>query len=110
MALVRILVDGYSLLHNWPELANGRPRHSAAARDELIRRLTLYGDGRDYIDGYLGQVAAATPEQVAAARAVFPDSKDLVIVAIGDAARIRDVMRGYGPVTEMKITDPRFSP
>ena len=44
MALVRILVDGYSLLHNWPELAPGRPRHSAAAREELIRRLTLYRD------------------------------------------------------------------
>lgn len=44
MALVRILVDGYSLLHNWPELANGRARHSAAARDELIGRLTLYQD------------------------------------------------------------------
>src|SRR5205809_1629252 len=44
MALVRILVDGYSLLHNWPELAPGSPRHSAAARDELIRRLTLYQD------------------------------------------------------------------
>ena len=44
MALVRILVDGYSLLHNWPELARGRARHSAAARDELISRLTLYQD------------------------------------------------------------------
>jgi predicted RNA-binding protein with PIN domain len=44
MALVRILVDGYSLLHNWPELAPGRPRHSAAARDELVRVLTLYQD------------------------------------------------------------------
>jgi len=44
MALVRILVDGYSLLHSWPALASGRPRHSAAARDELIRRLTLYQD------------------------------------------------------------------
>src|SRR5580698_8766014 len=44
MALVRILVDGYSLLHNWPELAPGRPRHSAAARDELIHHLTLYRD------------------------------------------------------------------
>ncbi len=44
MALVRILVDGYSLLHNWPELAAGRPRHSAAAREELIHRLTLYRD------------------------------------------------------------------
>jgi predicted RNA-binding protein with PIN domain len=44
MALVRILVDGYSLLHSWPELAPGRQRHSAAARDELLRRLTLYQD------------------------------------------------------------------
>jgi predicted RNA-binding protein with PIN domain len=44
MALVRILIDGYSLLHNWPELALGRPRHSMAARDELIRILTLYRD------------------------------------------------------------------
>ncbi len=44
MALVRILVDGYSLLHNWPELAPGRPRHSAAARNELVRVLTRYRD------------------------------------------------------------------
>src|SRR5260370_16308574 len=44
MALVRILVDGYSLLHSWPELAPGRPRHSAAAREELIHRLRLYQD------------------------------------------------------------------
>jgi uncharacterized protein len=44
MALVRILVDGYSLLHSWPELASGQARHSAAARNELIRRLTLYQD------------------------------------------------------------------
>ena len=44
MALVRILVDGYSLLHNWPELARGRPRHSAAARDELVQILTRYHD------------------------------------------------------------------
>jgi len=44
MALVRILVDGYSLLHNWPELAPGRPRYSMEARDELIRILTLYRD------------------------------------------------------------------
>ncbi len=44
MALVRILVDGYSLLHSWPELAPGKPRHSAAARDELIYQLTRYRD------------------------------------------------------------------
>lgn len=41
---MRILVDGYSLLHGWPEIAPGKPRHSAAARDELVRKLTLYWD------------------------------------------------------------------
>lgn len=44
MALVRILVDGYSLLHNWPELAPGKARHSAAARAELVHVLTQYHD------------------------------------------------------------------
>ncbi len=44
MALVRILVDGYSLLHNWPELAPGRARHSEAARDALVEMLTQYHD------------------------------------------------------------------
>jgi predicted RNA-binding protein with PIN domain len=44
MALVRILVDGYSLLHNWPELAAGSPRHSEAARDALVEMLTQYQD------------------------------------------------------------------
>jgi len=44
MPLVRILVDGYSLLHDWPELAAGRSRHSAPARDALIRVLTDYQD------------------------------------------------------------------
>ena len=44
MALARILVDGYSLLHQWPEVAPGKPRHSLAAREELISRLTQYHD------------------------------------------------------------------
>jgi len=44
MALVRILVDGYSLLHQWPELAEGAPRHSEAARDALVDMLAQYED------------------------------------------------------------------
>ena len=44
MALARILVDGYSLLHNWPELAPGQPRHLERARDELVHVLTRYHD------------------------------------------------------------------
>ena len=44
MAVVRILVDGYSLLHNWQQIAPGKPRHSEVAREELIHRLTQYFD------------------------------------------------------------------
>ncbi len=44
MAFVRILVDGYSLLHSWPELAPGYARYSAFARDELVRVLRRYQD------------------------------------------------------------------
>ena len=80
---------------------------------QLAARLVemqLYGDSRDAVDGYLGRIAAATPAQVAEARAVFPASADLAIVAIGDAAKIRAALQGYGPLTEMKLTDPRFSP
>ena len=44
MALVRILVDGFSLMHSWPELAPGKPRHASVVRDELINRLTQYHD------------------------------------------------------------------
>ena len=36
MSIVRILVDGYSLLHKWPQLAPGKKRHTEAARDALI--------------------------------------------------------------------------
>lgn len=72
--------------------------------------LTLYGEDRSHVDGYLDAVATATPEQVAAARAVFPTSANLVIVAIGDAAKIRSVMKRYGPLTEMRLSDPHFAP
>jgi len=44
MTLVRILVDGYSLIHSWPELAAGVPRHSEAAREALVEMLTQYQD------------------------------------------------------------------
>lgn len=44
MPIVRILVDGYSLLHAWPELLPGSPPHAARSREELIRRLTRYHD------------------------------------------------------------------
>ena len=44
MGIVRVLVDGYSLLHHWPDLAPGRERHSFHARDALVAVLTQYQD------------------------------------------------------------------
>jgi len=40
--------------------------------------------------------------------ATFPQSQNLAMVLIGNAAAIRDSVKKYGPVTEMKITDPHF--
>ncbi len=57
MAIARVLVDGYNLLHVWRQLARGHPRHSEAAREALIRKLTHYGDAKGIpitviFDGY----------------------------------------------------------
>lgn len=71
MPLVRVLVDGYSLLHAWPELAPGRVRHSAAARAALVEKLTHYRDATGtpitvFFDGSLppgaGPRTHSTPE------------------------------------------------
>jgi predicted RNA-binding protein with PIN domain len=70
MALGRILVDGYSLLHAWPDLAPGQARHTAAAREELIQRLTQYQDAIGtpltiFFDG--GGAPAGTPADLSTA-------------------------------------------
>ena len=71
MAFVRVLIDGYSLLHHWPELAPGQPRHSSRARDELIHLLTRYHDATGelitvFFDG-AGAPPDAPPDQSGAA-------------------------------------------
>jgi zinc protease len=73
--------------------------------------LLLYGLGTDDVDGFAARVAAV--DQAVAKRTIgqsFPVSRNLAIVLVGDAARIREQVGKYGPVTEMKITDPRFAP
>lgn len=75
-----------------------------------LSELSLYGLDRAEVDAYAESIRRTTAAQLNDAIAVYPGSKDLVIVLIGDAAKIRDSVRKYGPVTEMKIGDPRFSP
>ena len=72
MALVRILVDGYSLLHNWPELAPGAPRHSERARDVLVDMLQQYQDaaGTPVTVIFDGKGARVSRPEVSGAEAV----------------------------------------
>jgi predicted Zn-dependent peptidase len=74
-----------------------------------LGNLELYGLDRSYIDGYsdaLGAVKSADTARVISD--VFPPSGDLVLVVIGNAAQIREGLRKYGPVTEMKLSEPVF--
>jgi hypothetical protein len=43
-----LLVDAHSVIFAWPELRALYSRRNALARDELVRRLTLFQDSSDY--------------------------------------------------------------
>lgn len=73
--------------------------------------LELYKLNRSYIDGY-GEALAAV-SMTDARRVideVIPPSNGVVLVVIGKADAIRDDLRKYGPLTEMKLSDPDFRP
>jgi predicted Zn-dependent peptidase len=78
----------------------------AAAMGEL----ELYRLGPDYIDHYDSALRRVSPKD---ARTVidqaFPSADSLAIVLIGDAAKIREQIGGYGPVSEIPLTHPAFS-
>jgi zinc protease len=73
--------------------------------------IAFFGLDRRDVDEFAKRVAAVDADAVRAAiERDFPRSADLAMVVIGDAAEIREAVAKYGPVTEMKITDPSFTP
>ena len=73
--------------------------------------LEFYGLDRSYIDQRLSALAAVTLEDARqVVQAQFPTADNLTLVVIGNAAAIRDGLRKFGPVTEMKLSDPTFAP
>lgn len=117
MALVRILVDGYSLLHNWPELAEGAPRHSEAARDALVEMLTQYQDANGtpvtvFFDGTGARRGKPKNQSVGAVEILFSRSgqtaDDLIeraahrfqeygeVLVVTDDFAERDTVSGFG--------------
>jgi predicted Zn-dependent peptidase len=85
---------------------------SLETNGQLAARFTdlmLYGLGPEDVNGYVDRVAAV--DVAAAKRAIstmFPQSKNLAIVLIGDASRIRGVAKKYGALDEIKLVDPTF--
>ena len=76
-----------------------------------LATLEFYGLDRRYIDDYSAQLGAVTPADAKKViDEVFPPSSALSIVVIGNAAAIRDGLRKYGPITEMKLAEPTFAP
>ena len=74
-----------------------------------LATLEFYGLDRSYIDAYGTALSAVTRDD--ARRIVteaIPPSQGLVLVVIGKADAIRDDLRKYGPLTEMKLSDPEF--
>jgi zinc protease len=73
--------------------------------------MLFHGLGPDDVNEYATRVTNVDGAAVRSAiEQSFPQPDNLVLVLIGDAAKIRDAVKKYGPVTEMKITDPSFTP
>lgn len=84
---------------------------TAAHWAATLADLEFYGLDKDYIEGYAPALAKVDVAETAAVIAdAYPRPDDLVMVLIGDAAKIREDLKKYGPVTEMKLSDPDFAP
>jgi predicted Zn-dependent peptidase len=78
----------------------------AAAMGEI----ELYRLGPGYIDDYAQQLRkVGLQEAHAVIEQAFPSPDSLAIVLIGDAAKIRGQVKGYGPITEFPLTRPAFA-
>lgn len=76
-----------------------------------IADIEFHGLGTGYIDEYAAELKAVDPRQAREAiDEAFPRADSVVIVALGDGARIRDQLAQFGPVAEMPLVDPGFIP
>jgi len=84
---------------------------TAADWAAALGEIELYGLGAEYIDNYgpaLRNVTLQDTRQVI--DEAFPSSDALAMVLVGDAAKIREQVTGYGAITDMKLMQPVFDP
>ena len=83
---------------------------TAADWAAAMAEVELYRLGADYIDQYAPQLReVGLKEAQTVIEQAFPSAQSLAIVLIGDAAKIRDQVKGYGPITEIPLTQPAFT-
>jgi zinc protease len=84
---------------------------TAADWAAALGEIELFGLGPEYIDNYGPTLRNVTPADTRrAVEECFPTPDSVAIVLIGDAAKIRDQVRRYGPITDMALTQPTFEP
>jgi zinc protease len=84
---------------------------TAADWAAALGEIELYGLGPEYIDQYgpaLRKVTLQDTRQVI--DEAFPAADALAMVLVGDAARIRAQVQGFGTITDMTLTQPAFTP
>lgn len=88
------------------------PRFETSAQlARELANLEAAGFAATFINDYGAAIAGASGEDIRSVIAdVYPHPDNLVFVVIGDAELIREAVARYGPVTEMSITEPRFTP
>ncbi|MDD2710268.1 MAG: NYN domain-containing protein [Verrucomicrobiae bacterium] len=107
-----ILVDGYSLIHQWDELRTARGRGAAAGRDALISALTRFHDSHGggltvVFDGQSvpkGGAAIKTGIQIVYSRA--GESADAVIERmVGQSPRPADFLVATDDMAEQRVVE-----
>lgn len=114
--LARMRTEGFSdeLIASGKNYILGQfpPRFETSAQlAGQLAGLESAGLAASYINGYGPAIAEASGEAIRSVITdVYPHPDNLVFVVIGDAELIREEVAGYGDVTEMSITEPRFVP
>lgn len=77
----------------------------------ILSDIEIYGLNRGEIDDLFSRLDAVNVERANAIAKQYYRSEGLVFVLLGNAAKIRDVVKKYAPgnVTEIPITQPGFS-
>jgi predicted Zn-dependent peptidase len=83
----RTIIGGWALQLEFPQ---------SVLQDVIVQK--LYQLPADYWDTYPQQIAAVTPDDVQRVAQKYLDPGRLQIIAVGDARKIAEVMKQYGPV------------